>query len=70
MKFFKVRPKIYWDYSFTREEKKHIYETFSNHFTNLSIETLYRYGYILNFKNNYFIIIYKNNINTFYELKI
>ena len=70
LKFFKVRPKIYWDYSFTREEKKHIYETFSNHFTNLSIETLYRYGYILNFKNNYFIIIYKNNINTFYELKI
>ncbi|MDD2258638.1 MAG: DUF4080 domain-containing protein [Bacilli bacterium] len=70
LKFFKVRPKIYWQYSITKKEKKHIYEAFNNNFTDLSIETLYRYGYILNHENYYFIIIYKNNKNKFYELKI
>lgn len=70
LKFFRVRPKIYWDYSFTREQKKNIYEAFTKHYTDLSIETLYRYGYILHYENHYFVIIYKNNINTYYELDI
>lgn len=70
LKYFKIRPKIYWDYIFSREEKRKIYSLFSNHFPSLSMETLYRYAYILNYENYYFVILYINNTNTFYELNI
>lgn len=67
----KIKPKIFWKSTITREERNHIYKELSNR-ENIDINELYNYAYLdkytYNNKTTYFIINYKTHKT--YELEL
>lgn len=56
---FNLRPKIFWDNNISREERNKIYLLFVKKYNNLIINDLYKYAQLEKYKDEYFLISYK-----------
>ncbi len=61
----KIKPKIWWQQTITREERRNVYLLFKEQY-NLNIDELYKYGHLEKYNNQYLLINYK----TFNKYKI
>ena len=66
---FKVKPKIWWDYK-KIENREELFNTICMKIPSLSLELLYRYSVVLIYKNEVFLIIYKDFNNTSYTITL
>ena len=66
---FKVKPKIWWDY-IKIENREELFNTICMKIPSLSLELLYRYSVVLIYKNEVFLIIYKDFNNTSYTITL
>jgi len=57
----KIRPKIWWSNSITRGERNYIYQRLVETYSELTLDSLYRYGQLEKNKNNYFLVNYQNH---------
>lgn len=57
----KMRPKIWWPTTITRWERNYIYQRLVETYSDLTLDTLYRYGQLEKNKNNYFLVHYQNH---------
>ena len=62
----KIKPKIWWDYSITKEDLKTYFNIFNNEH-NIDSMTFYNYSHIEKQKNKLILFVYKNNKVTIYE---
>lgn len=65
LSMFRIKPTIWWDQDITRKERQIIYEKVSSIY-NINIDTLYNYARLEKYKNEYFVIIYKDNKEIYY----
>ena len=66
---FKVKPKIWWDYK-KIENREELFNTICMKIPSLSLELLYRYSVVLIYKNEVFLIIYKDFNATSYKVTL
>lgn len=66
----KTKPKKWWNDNLTKESRKILYPIIASKIPTLSIADLYEYSVIVNYLNNYYIVIYKNYKPLTYEIKI
>ena len=66
---FKVKPKIWWDYK-KIENREELFNNICMKIPSLSLELLYRYSVVLIYKNEVFLIIYKDFNNTSYTITL
>ena len=66
---FKVKPKIWWDY-IKIENREELFNNICMKIPSLSLELLYRYSVVLIYKNEVFLIIYKDFNNTSYTITL
>ena len=66
---FKVKPKIWWDY-IKIENREELFNTICMKIPSLSLELLYRYSVVLIYKNEVFLIIYKDFNATSYKVTL
>ena len=66
---FKVKPKIWWNYK-KIENREELFNTICMKIPSLSLELLYRYSVVLIYKNEVFLIIYKDFNNTSYTITL
>ena len=66
---FKVKPKIWWDYK-KIENREELFNTICMKIPSLSLELLYRYSVVLIYKNEVFLIIYKDFNATSYTITL
>lgn len=64
---FKVKPKIWWDY-IKIENREELFNNICMKIPSLSLELLYRYSVVLIYKNEVFLIIYKDFNATSYKV--
>ncbi len=64
----KIKPKIFWDNFIDKQEKRKVFEKLSTD-NKMDINIFYKYSVVMKYKNEYFIIIYKNLDNYSYILK-
>lgn len=66
----KTKPKRWWNEKLTKETRKILYPIIVDKIPTLTLSDLYEYSVIINYLNNYYIIIYKNFKPVTYEIKI
>lgn len=66
---FKVKPKIWWDYK-KIENREELFNNICMKIPSLSLELLYRYSVVLIYKNEVFLIIYKDFNATSYKVTL
>ena len=66
---FKVKPKIWWDY-IKIENREELFNNICMKIPSLSLELLYRYSVVLIYKNEVFLIIYKDFNATSYKVTL
>jgi radical SAM superfamily enzyme YgiQ (UPF0313 family) len=66
---FKVKPKIWWDYK-KIENREELFNTICMKIPSLSLELLYRYSVVLIYKNEVFLIIYKDFNNSSFIINL
>lgn len=66
---FKVKPKIWWDYK-KIENREELFNNICMKIPSLSLELLYRYSVVLIYKNEVFLIIYKDFNNTSFNINL
>lgn len=66
---FKVKPKIWWDYK-KIENREELFNNICMKIPSLSLELLYRYSVVLIYKNEVFLIIYKDFNVTSYKVTL
>lgn len=64
----KIKPKIFWDNSIEKPEKRRIFELLSLR-QNIDINILYKYSVLIKYKSECYITIYKDLKNHSYTLK-
>lgn len=57
--FKPLKPKVWWDRTVTREERKEVYLKFIKMHPELNLEILYRYAHLERAGKRYFLVIYK-----------
>jgi len=62
----KIKPKIWWDSYITKQEKTFIFNKFIKEYPTLNLDILYKYSKLERYKNEYFLVTYNDNINTYY----
>lgn len=55
----KIKPKIWWESTITREERRKVYLYFKDNY-NLNIDELYKYAHLEQYNNEYLLINYKS----------
>lgn len=55
----KIKPKIWWESTITREERRKVYLYFKDNY-NLNIDELYKYAHLEKYNNEYLLINYKS----------
>ena len=55
----KIKPKIWWKTTITREERRKVYLHFKDNY-NLNIDELYKYAHLEQYNNEYLLINYKS----------
>lgn len=65
---FKIKPKIWWDYHISREERKYIYGQLICMYKELNSEILYKYSRLEKCRDEYYLISYLSNQNKTYTL--
>lgn len=66
---FKVKPKIWWDHK-KIENREELFNNICMKIPSLSLELLYRYSVVLIYKNEVFLIIYKDFNATSYKVTL
>ena len=66
---FKVKPKIWWNYK-KIENREELFNNICMKIPSLSLELLYRYSVVLIYKNEVFLIIYKDFNATSYKVTL
>lgn len=66
---FKVKPKIWWNYE-KINNRAELFKTISEKIPSLTQELLYRYSVVLIYKNQVFLIIYKDFNTTSYTIEL
>jgi hypothetical protein len=64
----KIKPKIFWDNYIDKKDKRKIFEKLSID-NNLDINVFYKYSVVMNFQDEYYIIVYKEFENHTYIVK-
>lgn len=64
----KIKPKIFWDNSIDKQNKRKIFEKLSEDYK-IDINVFYKYSVIMKYQNEYYITVYKNFENTSYIIK-
>lgn len=65
----KIRPKIWWENTISKMERKEIYELFCLNNPTLSIHDLYRYAKLEKYNNRYFVVIYYSDERQFLQIE-
>lgn len=61
---YNVRPKIWWENNIERSERNELYKQFAMTY-NLNIDTLFNYGRLEKYNNEYYLIIYRKTTQIF-----
>ena len=64
----KIKPKIFWDNSIKKQEKRKVFEQLSIE-NKVDINIFYKYSIIIKYETEYFVISYKNFNNYYYIVK-
>jgi len=64
----KIKPKIFWENTIPKNEKLVIFEKIALQ-NNLSINTLYKHSIIINDHKTYYVVLYHDLSNTYFEIK-
>lgn len=64
----KIKPKIFWNNFIEKKEKRKVFEKISKD-NRMDINIFYKYSIVMKYRNEYYIVVYKNFKNNSYIIK-